>query len=169
MLCYFQLPSQVQPYRAFPGRSLKDGPPKRQQAPRSPSRQAAREREATAVVPHLPDDSFAWHQRNREQHYYWANARWGRCMHSFTGENFGPSALPQSPPLHVASFSLLQWGWTLKKSGLCIGDGGIWGWQLTLGSSKLSSHGQNSEHTVLSEQLKLTLRIRQHVQLNYIM
>lgn len=24
-----------------------------------------------------------------------------------------------------------------------------WGWQLTLGSSKLSSHGQNSEHTVL--------------------
>lgn len=50
-----------------------------------------------------------------------------------------------------------------------FGRGGVWGWQLTLGSSELSSHGQNSEHMVLCDQLKLTLWIRRHVQLNYIM
>lgn len=45
----------------------------------------------------------------------------------------------------------------------------VFGQQVTLGSSQLSSHGRNSEHTVLCEQLKLTLWIRQHVQPSHIM
>lgn len=82
-------------------------------------------------------------------------------------ESLGPSVLPYSPPRRQASFSVFERGGTLKKTGLGTGRGSVWGWQLTLGSSKLSSHGQNSEHTVLYEQLKLTFWIRQHMQLNY--
>lgn len=72
-----------------------------------------------------------------------------------------------SSPYSQFLFTLMK-GDAKKKTGLGIGHGSVWGWQLILGSSKLSSHGQNSEHTVLCEQLKLTLWIGQHVQLNCI-
>lgn len=72
-----------------------------------------------------------------------------------------------SSPYSQFLFTLMK-GDSKKKLAWALDMAVFGGWQLILGSSKLSSHGQNSEQTVLCEQLKLTLWIRQHVQLNYI-
>lgn len=76
-------------------------------------------------------------------------------------------AVPQSPPPLYTLASVCS------SRGMSKGHGhwrhGAEVWHLTPDNSKLSSHGPNSERTVLWEQSKLTLWIRQHVQPNYIM
>lgn len=147
MICYFQLPFWVQPYWAFSGRRLKDGPHKRQQAPGSPSpRQPEKEK---PLLWCLACQVTVWRNTQETE----AALLWGQCLLGQVGPFFHwrelwafcPPLEPPSPhgqflftPVRVDSKENWPGHWRWWHLGLAAHS---WQLQAELTWPKFRAHG----------------------------